>query len=80
MENGFQHLSLDDQIVAGFAYRKAIEEFPPDTGAFAPHLVDCIDLAVHELGGGTVISHLQMLAYRRVRCCIRAGTCDCGDC
>jgi hypothetical protein len=79
-ERAFRHLPLDDQIIADFVYRKAREEFPPETGDFAPKLVDCICLAVNELSGRRVISLLPVLAYRRVRCCIRAGTCDCGEC
>ncbi len=49
-------------------------------GATFPDLNACVSHAVTSLSGGNVGGFIPLLAIRHVRCCIRAGTCDCGDC
>lgn len=49
-------------------------------GASFPDLDRCVTEAVAALSGGTVAGFVPLLAMRHVRCCIRAGSCDCGVC
>ena len=43
-------------------------------------LDDCVREAVSRVWDSAVPTFVPLLALRHVRCCIRAGTCDCGDC
>lgn len=47
-------------------------------GATFPDLDDCVIGAVTTLSQGNVAGFVPLLAIRHVRCCIRAGSCDCG--
>ena len=49
-------------------------------GASFPELDHCVTEAVRTLSGGTVSGFVPLLAIRHVRCCIAAGSCDCGAC
>lgn len=49
-------------------------------GATFPDLDRCVIDAVARLSGGTVAGFVPLLALREVRCCIAAGSCDCGTC
>ena len=49
-------------------------------GATFPELDDCITETVTTLAKGNVAGFVPLLAIRHVRCCIRAGSCDCGVC
>lgn len=57
--------------------RTAITELD---GASFPDLDACVTEAVTSLSAGNVGGFVPLLAIRHVRCCIRAGSCDCGDC
>ncbi|MCC6791599.1 MAG: hypothetical protein IT336_07945 [Thermomicrobiales bacterium] len=80
METPFQHLPVELRVVADLVYRTAREECPPDACPVAPFLAACVTESVERLEHARVTSHLPIFALRRVRCCIRAGTCDCGPC
>lgn len=43
-------------------------------------LEGCAREAVARLWDCPVKIYVPLLALRRVRCCVRAGCCDCGDC
>ncbi len=49
-------------------------------GASFPDLDECVAEAVTTLAQGNVVGFVPLLAIRHVRCCIRAGSCDCGVC
>ena len=49
-------------------------------GASFPELDACVTDAVTSLSSGTIGGFVPLLAIRHVRCCIRAGSCDCGAC
>ena len=49
-------------------------------GASFPDLDRCVTDAVMRLSGGAVAGYVPLLALREVRCCIVAGSCDCGVC
>ncbi len=49
-------------------------------GATFPDLDECVTETVTTLSRGNVSGFVPLLAIRHVRCCIRAGTCDCGFC
>lgn len=49
-------------------------------GASFPELDACVAETVTSLSAGHVGGFVPLLAIRHVRCCIRARTCDCGDC
>jgi hypothetical protein len=53
--------------------REATATCPPD---LAPMLDDCVRQAVEELRNSRVKTFVPLLALRRVKCCLRAGTCD----
>ena len=57
--------------------RTAITELD---GATFPDLDRCVTEAVTSLSAGNVGGFVPLLAIRHVGCCIRAGSCDCGDC
>lgn len=80
MEPAFAHLPVRQQVIADSVYREAREECPTDSCAFAPMLQTCVTQAVEEFADVRVTAHVQILVRRRVRCCIQAGTCDCGPC
>ena len=41
--------------------------------------ISCVREAVESLRGSRVTTFVPLLALRRVRACIRAGTCDCDE-
>ena len=49
-------------------------------GASFPELDACVTDAVTSLSSGTIGGFVPLLAIRHVRCCIQAGSCDCGAC
>jgi hypothetical protein len=80
MTAAFLHLPAEHRTVAELVYRAAREECEPGACPVAPFLERCVAQAVEELLDARVTAHLPIFALRRVRCCIRAGTCDCGSC
>jgi hypothetical protein len=67
-------------MVAELVYREAQEECAPGLCPVAPFLERCVTEAVEDLLDARITSHLHVFARRRVRCCIQAATCDCGEC
>jgi hypothetical protein len=80
MLSPFQHLSIEHRAVAELVLREAQEECLPGSCPVAPFLERCVAESVEGLLDARITSHLHIFALRRIRCCIRAGTCDCGDC
>ena len=72
--------SHDFQTVVAIVGRSALEECGPDGCPIHAMLDDCVREAVSEVWDSAVPTFVPLLALRHVRCCIRAGTCDCGDC
>ena len=75
----FPHLPIEHRTVAETVHRAVREECEPGTCLVAPVLERCVVQAVEELLDARITSHLHIFALRRVRACIRAGTCDVGD-
>lgn len=67
------------QAVIQSVRREAAKECPPEL-AGAPWIDRCVDDVVTELWENPVKSFVPLLAMRHVRCCIQAGSCDCGEC
>ncbi len=80
MLSPFQHLPTEHRAIAELVYRAAREECAPGACPVAPFLEHCVSEAVEAFLGAPITSHIQIFALRHVRCCIRAGTCDCGPC
>ena len=70
----------DSQTVVAIVTRGALEECGPDGCPINAVLDACVHEAVTRVWDSVVPTFVPLLALRRVRCCIRAGTCDCGDC
>jgi hypothetical protein len=69
--------SDQDGIVA-LVTREAAEECR-DGQLHSPVLDSCVREAVESLGGSHIRTFVPLLTLRRVRACIRAGTCDCDE-
>lgn len=78
--NVFGQSPTSQQAVINRVKREAAEECETGSCAVAPVLDDCVAAAVRALWGSRVKAFVPLLALRHVRCCIRAGTCDCGEC
>lgn len=72
--------SRDFDAIVALVMRSAREECGPDGCPIHSALNACAREAVGLVWGSPVPSFVPLLALRHVRCCIRAGTCDCGDC
>lgn len=59
--------------------RQARDECGPEH-VLAADLDACARAAVFRFRTSTVPTYVPLLALRQVRCCIRAGTCNCGEC
>jgi len=70
----------DTEAVAELVGRVAAEECPDERCPIAPVLGECVRDSVDRLHGARIPGFVPLLALRRVRCCIRSGTCDCGVC
>jgi hypothetical protein len=80
MNAAFRHLPTEHRTVAESVYRAAKEECEPGSCPVAPFLERCVAESVEDYLDARITSHLHIFVLRRVRCCIRAGTCDCGEC
>ena len=78
--NVFGQPPISKQAVIARVRREAAEECEPDTCSIAPMLDDCVASAVASVWESRVKAFVPLLALRHVRCCIRSGTCDCGEC
>jgi hypothetical protein len=71
MDNPFATVPHDAEGIIALVMREAREECPP--GA-------CLIEPVLDLWESPIKTFVPLLALRRVRCCIRSGTCTCGTC
>lgn len=78
--NVFGQPPTSQQAVIDRVRREAREECEPGSCAVAAVLDACVESAVLALWGSRIKVFVPLLALRQVRCCIRAGTCDCGEC
>jgi hypothetical protein len=72
--------SDDFEHIVALVRREAEEECAPGACLVAPVLDRCVRESVSAFEASRIRSYVPLLALRRVRCCIRAGRCDCGDC
>jgi hypothetical protein len=68
-----------DGVVALVA-RSVLESAPDGVALRAREFDLCVRDAVTDLWESPIKSFVPLLAARRVRCCLRAGTCACGEC
>ena len=76
MDGYFAQVSSDHEAIIGRVMRAATEECAPDSCPVAPVLDRCVRDAVAELWDRPVKTFVPLLALRRVRSCIRVGSCD----
>ena len=68
----------DQESTISLVAREAQEECRDDR--LPPLVLDsCVREAVESLRGSHITTFVPLLALRRVRACIRAGTCDCDE-
>ena len=68
----------DQESTVALVRREAAEECQDDR--LPPLVLDhCVREAVESLRESHVTTFVPLLALRRVRACIRAGTCDCDE-
>jgi hypothetical protein len=78
MNTYFASVPSDQESVVALVTREAAEECQDDR--LPPLVLDsCVREAVASLRGSHVTTFVPLLALRRVRACIRAGTCDCDE-
>jgi hypothetical protein len=78
MDNHFAHVPTDAESPIAVVMRQAEEECLDDQ--LPPLALDrCVREAVVGLRGSRITTYVPLLALRRVRCCVRARTCDCDD-
>jgi hypothetical protein len=78
MKTYFAPIASDQDSVVALVRREAAEECQDDQ--LSPLVLDhCVREAVASLRGSHVTTFVPLLALRRVRACIRAGTCDCDE-
>ena len=80
MENPYAWVPTDISGIVRLVKREAAEECSVDSCLVASVLDQCVEEAVIDLWDSRVKTYVPLLALRRVRCCIRAGSCDCGEC
>lgn len=80
MDLAFPHLNPEQRQVASQIKRAAAEECQPGSCPIAPFLDACVEEAVLKHWGSAITTFVPLFALRNVRCCIRSGTCDCGEC
>ena len=77
MDNYFAQVPADAEAIVGLVKREAEEECS-DERLPPPELDRCVREAVDGLWDSRIKTFVPLFALRRVRGCIRAGTCD-GD-
>ncbi len=80
IDNPFAHVSNDVESIVALVRRGAAKECAPDACLIYPVLDACARDAVSDLWDSRIKTFVPLLALRRVRCCIRAGRCDSGEC
>jgi len=78
MNTYFAPVANDQESTVALVMREAQEECRDDR--LPPLVLDrCVREAVASLRGSHVTTFVPLLDLRRVRACIRAGTCDCDE-
>jgi hypothetical protein len=78
MSTYFATVPSDRESVVALVKREAEEEW--QDARLSPRGLDsCAREAVESMRESQVATFVPLLALRRVRACIRAGTCDCDD-
>jgi hypothetical protein len=68
----------DQESIVALVTREAQEECREEQ--FPPLVLDaCVREAVESLRDSRLTTFVPLLALRRVRACLRAGTCDCDE-
>ena len=80
IDRSFARVPDDLERVVALVTREAREECAPGACPIDPVLEECTRDAVANLWNSRIKTFVPLLALRRVRCCIRAGGCHCGDC
>ena len=74
----FAPVPHDQESIVALVMREAEEECRNER--LPPLVLDsCVREAVDSLRDSRVTTFVPLLALRRVRSCLRAGTCDCDD-
>jgi hypothetical protein len=76
MDSPFAAISNDAERVVALVVREATEECEPEACLLHPVLESCAREAVATLWDSPIKSFVPLLALRRVRACIRAGSCN----
>lgn len=78
MNTFFAPVPNDPESVVALVRREAAEECRDDR--LPPRILDhCAREAVDSLRDSRLTTFVPLLALRRVRACLRAGTCDCDE-
>jgi hypothetical protein len=78
MTTYFAAMPNDQESTVALVTREAAEECRDDR--LPPLVLDhCVRESVASLSGSRIMTFVPLLALRRVRACIRAGTCDCDE-
>ena len=78
MDNVFAAVPSDPEAIVALVRREAAEECLDDQLS-PPELDRCVRDAVEGLWDSRSKTFVPLLALRRVRCCVRARTCECDD-
>jgi hypothetical protein len=78
MDSPFAQVPNDQESMIVLVLREATEEWQA-AQLPSPDLDACVREAVETLWESHVKTFVPLFALRRVRACIRAGTCDCDD-
>lgn len=78
MDNPFAQVPKDRESIIALVLREATEEWQ-EARRLPPELDACTREAIETLWESHVKTFVPLLALRRVRSCLRAGTCDCDD-
>ena len=76
INNPFEEVPNDVESVVALVKREAVEECAADACPIFWAIDDCTQNAVTSLWDSRVKTFVPLLALRRVRSCIRAGTCE----
>jgi hypothetical protein len=76
IDNPFSKVPDDPESVVAIVKREAVEECANDACPIFWALDDCTRDAVSSYWGSRVKTFVPLLALRRVRSCIKAGTCE----
>ena len=75
IESPFAQIPNDVETIVALVTREAREECAPGACLIRPVLDECARDAVADLWDSRIKTFVPLLALRRVRCCIRAGSC-----